>query len=140
MEIGGNDTGLTWQLAHVLLEIGRVSEAEPLMDQYRRLVGGEEEDPKYLYLKALAMLRSNRPTEAAELLESIRYKVPKPLEAHTLFALGQAYESMRDPAKAMDAYRQAAQGSRKWAPRGRRWRGSRGWTTRRRRRPRSRRG
>ncbi len=86
------------------------------MDQYRRLVGGEEDDRKYLYLKALAVLRSNRPAEAVERLEAIRFKVPKPLEPHVLFALGQAYEAVRDPEKAMDAYRQSAQTSRKWAP------------------------
>ena len=46
LEIGGNDAALTWQLAHVLLEVGRVSEAEPLIDQYRRLVGGDDAGPE----------------------------------------------------------------------------------------------
>ena len=111
LEIGGNDAALTWQLAHILLEVGRVTEAEPLINQYRRLVGGDTPDPKYLYLNALATLRSNRPSEAAKLFEAIRSKVPKSLEPHVLFALGQAYESVRDPARAMDNYQQAADGS-----------------------------
>ncbi len=116
LEIGGNDANLTWQLAHVLLEVGRVSEAEPLLNQYRRLVGGDEPDPKYLYLSALALLRSNRPAEAAKIFEKIRSKVPKGLEPHVNFALGQACELMRDQGRAREAYQLAADGSRKWAP------------------------
>ena len=115
LEIGGNDVALTWQLAHTLLEVGRVSEAEPLINQYRRLVGGDTPDPKYLYLSALAMLKSNRPAEAAKQLEAIRSKVPRLLEPYTLYALGQAYEAMRDPARALENYQQAADGSRKWS-------------------------
>lgn len=115
LEIGGNDAMLTWQLAHVLLEVGRVSEAEPLLNQYRRLIGGDEPDAKYLYLSALSLLRSNRPAEAAKLFEKIRSKVPKTLEPHVNYALGQAYEQMRDTSRAREAYQLAADGSRKWA-------------------------
>ncbi len=116
LQIGGNDASLTWQLAHVLLELGRVSDAEPLLDQYRRLVGGDEPDPKYLYLTALAMFRSNRPADAVKRLEAIRFKVPKSLEPHVLYCLGQSYSAIREKDKAKDAFRQAAEISRNWGP------------------------
>ncbi len=112
---GGNDAELTWRLAHVLLETGKASEAGPLIDQYRRLVGGDDPPPRARYLTALALLKSNRANEAVTELEAIRYKVDKALEPHAYHALGQAYEAMRAPAKAIEAYRQAAEGARDWS-------------------------
>ncbi|MCA1686834.1 MAG: tetratricopeptide repeat protein, partial [Planctomycetia bacterium] len=109
LEVGGNDVDLTWRLANVLLENGRVSEAEPLMNQYRRLVGGDDPDHPYLYLNALAMLKSNRPAEAAAQFEKMRYKAPKYLEPLVLYALGQCYEATRNTPRALDAYRQASE-------------------------------
>lgn len=115
MQFGGNDASMSWQLARVLLDVGRVSEAEPLIEQYRRLVGGEEPDAKYQLLKALALLKTNQPEKAAPKLEALRYKVPKELEFYALYVLGQAYESIQDFVKARDAYREAAEKSPKWS-------------------------
>jgi cellulose synthase operon protein C len=111
----GNDAELTWRLAHVLLETGKVSEAGPLIDQYRRLVGGGDPPPRARYLTALSLLKTNRPDEAIAELEAIRYKVDKALEPHAYHALGQAYEAMRLPVKAIEAYRQAADRARDWS-------------------------
>lgn len=112
---GGNDPDLTWRLAHVLLETGKVAEAGPLIDQYRRLVGGDDPPPRARYLSALALLKTNRADEAIAELEAIRYKVDKALEPHVHEALGQAFEMIRAPVKAIEAYRQAADRARDWS-------------------------
>ncbi|GAC1465098.1 MAG: hypothetical protein NVSMB9_04370 [Isosphaeraceae bacterium] len=110
----GNDTDLTWRLAHVLLESSRVAEAQPLIDQYRRLSGGETPVPRYRYLRGLSLLKTSRPAEAVTEFEAIRYKVDKLLAPHVYFALGEAYEAVRDVPKALDSYRQAAEISNDW--------------------------
>jgi len=114
LQTGGGDADLTWRLAHALLETGRAAEAGPLVSQYRRLVGGDSPDYRYRYLRALSLLRTNRPAEAAAEFEAIRYKVDKSLEPHLYYALGQCLEATRDAARAADAYRQAADRARAW--------------------------
>ena len=104
---GGSDAELTWRLSHILIQVGRVREAEPLLSQYRRLSGGDEPSPPYRYLVGLAYLKSGRTAEAITELEAIRYKLEKALEGHVYMALGQAYESSREPAKALDAFTKA---------------------------------
>jgi tetratricopeptide (TPR) repeat protein len=101
---GGSDTELTWRLAHILIQLGRVREAEPLLSQYRRLSGGDEPLPTYRYLVGLAYLKSGRIAESITELEAIRYKLDKGLEGQLYFALGQAFEASREPAKALEAY------------------------------------
>ncbi len=104
---GGSDAELTWRLSHILIQLGRVREAEPLLSQYRRLLGGDEPSPPYRYLVGLAYLKSGRIAEAISELEAIRYKVDKALEGQVYLALGQAFETSREPAKALDAYTKA---------------------------------
>jgi tetratricopeptide (TPR) repeat protein len=101
---GGSDAELTWRLAHVLIQLGRVREAEPLLSQYRRLTGGEEPPAAYRYLVGLAFLKSGRIADAITELEAIRYKLDKGLEGQLYLALGQAYETSQEPTKAADAY------------------------------------
>jgi cellulose synthase operon protein C len=48
---GGNDKDLTFQLAFVMLELGRDAQAEELVEQYRRLAG--DDAPRLHWLKAL---------------------------------------------------------------------------------------
>ena len=105
---GGSDADLTWRLAHILIQLGRVREAEPLLSQFRRLSGGEEPTPSYRYLVGLACLKSGRSAEGIAELEAIRYKIDRGLEGQLQLALGQAYESSLEPAKALDAYTKAS--------------------------------
>ena len=42
---GGTNADLTWQLAYIQLEMGRLAEAEPLIQQHRRLTGGASRPP-----------------------------------------------------------------------------------------------
>lgn len=115
LSTGGTDADLTWRLANILLEIGRVDEARILVTQYHRLAGGESTDPRSVYLDALLLFKTNHPAEAADALEKIRFKADKRLEPHVYYILGQAYENMKSPAKAMEAYQHAAEVARDWS-------------------------
>jgi tetratricopeptide (TPR) repeat protein len=108
LQTGGADADLTWRLAHVLLQLGRVREAEPLMSQYRRLSGGSEPNAEYRYLVALAYLRMGRTHDAVTELEAIRYKIDKSLEGQLYLTMGRCYELMRDETKSLESYRRAA--------------------------------
>lgn len=120
---GGTDDRMTWRLANILLESGRVAEAEPLIEQYRRLTGGDGReaaarelfDANYHYLHGVALLKSGRLREAITELEAIRYKAAKEVEPHLYYALGLAYEGVREPAKALEVYRQSAELSQDWS-------------------------
>lgn len=116
LQTGGNSADLTWRLAQVLIDLGRVAEAEPLLDQYRRLVGGDEPNAFYRYLHGFALFKKDHADQAIAELEAIRYKVPKSLEPHLDYVLGQCYERMGDTLKALDAYRQATKAAPQWSP------------------------
>ena len=103
----GTDSELTWRLAFVLLQTGRVAEAEPLIEQFRRLDGREEPGPSYLFLQGLKRLRQNQPVEAIQVLQQARRGAPEPLIAQLEFTIGQCYEAIRDEAQALDSYQRA---------------------------------
>lgn len=115
LQAGGTSAELTWRLAQVLLDIGRPHEAEPLIAQYRRLIGGDEPNVFSRYLSGFALFKQDRPAEAAAELEKIRYKAPKNLEPHVDYVLGQCYERLGDTLKAIDAYRQATKAMPRWS-------------------------
>ena len=123
---GGTDDRLTAGLAELLIENGRLTEAKPLVEQFRRLTGGEVANPrdqithdsndaKYHYLNGLALLKDNHPHEAIAEFRSIRFKNLKEEATHrdlggaSTWRLGQAYETDQDPGKAEDAYKRAAE-------------------------------
>ena len=106
---GGSNIELTWRLAQILLEMGRVSEAEPLIAQYRRLAGSEEPNAWYHYLHALSLFKTGRPDEAAQELEAIRFKADKLLETSLYLLLGQCYEAARDESQALAAFRRTTE-------------------------------
>src|SRR5262249_40914409 len=98
-----------------LIGMGRVNEAEPLLSQYRRLVGGNEPNPLDRYLNGFALFKKDHPAEAIAELEAIRYKVPRALEAQLYDLLGQCYERVGDTVKATEAYRQATKADPHWS-------------------------
>jgi tetratricopeptide (TPR) repeat protein len=110
----GPDIDLTWRLAHILLELGRTREAEPLLSQYRRLKGGDEPGPRFHYLRGFGLLKMNRFAEAIATLEGIRFQIDGSLVPSLYYLLGQCHESARDLAKAFEAYRQSADASPHW--------------------------
>lgn len=117
---GGTSDTLTWQLAYVLLRLGRVAEARPLIEQYHRLTDRAEPIPKSLFLDSLLLLQSDQPAKAIEKLEALRLKTgdtnnkvqkigeSESLAADVNFALAQCYEATGRDRQALDAYRQAA--------------------------------
>lgn len=112
---GGNDAELTWRLAGLLLEMGRVREAEPLIAQYRRLTGGESPNAWYHYLHALSLLRTGRGEEALKEVEAAQYRADKELEPMLYLLLGQCYEAVRQPTKALAAYQRTTELARDMA-------------------------
>jgi tetratricopeptide (TPR) repeat protein len=121
IQTGGTDADLTWRLARVLINIGRIGEAQPLMAQYRRLAGGTEPNAEYRYLEALVNLRAGRAKEALATLEPMRDKLTRSTQlapAQHLITLGDAYAAARDEARAIDTYAEAAKmagvGSQPW--------------------------
>lgn len=115
LQAGGGSDDLTWRLANLLLETNRPAEARPLIEQYHRLIGEDAALlPRYHYLNGLALLKSNRPAEAAAELEPVRYKIEKGLGPSVDFTLGTSYELTGDVSRARDAYRRAAEGSADW--------------------------
>ncbi|MFO0951433.1 MAG: tetratricopeptide repeat protein [Isosphaeraceae bacterium] len=130
LKAGGTDADLTWKLASVLLESNRREEAEPLIEQYGRLVGGKNPSPRYQFLKGFSLLKANRPAEAVTVLEPLRATINRSesgeselrtfnLQPSLYYLLGQAYEACGDPAnraRALETYRQAAEMSQEWSP------------------------
>ncbi len=108
LQTGGNDADLTFSLAQFLLFIGRTQEAEPLIDQYQRLAGGDEPNSYYHYLHAFALLKKSRSDEALKELEGIVYKSDKQLEPVVYKLIGECHEALRDEEKALAAYRKAS--------------------------------
>lgn len=103
---GGTIGDLTWWLAYVLLQSDRIGEAMPLIDQFVRIVG-DEEDPLAQFLKALADERANRPLRAIAILEKIRARVDENRLVLLDLLLGRCYEAIWDEDKALAAYRRA---------------------------------
>src|SRR5207302_700799 len=70
MTSSGTDAEMTWWLAYSLIQLGRVSEAKPLLSQYRRLAGPEA--PLLRFLEALFDERCGRPVSAILLIDRIK--------------------------------------------------------------------
>jgi tetratricopeptide (TPR) repeat protein len=59
----GCDRELTWRLAYLLIQFGRATEARPLMDQYRRLVGTQD-NARLLFLDGLLLEKAGQHASA----------------------------------------------------------------------------
>lgn len=112
---GGNDAETTWRLAFVLLNLGRINDADPLIEQYKRLAGSAEATPEASMLDGLKALRQSRFDDAVTILESIRAKLSPALVPQANFVLGQCYQAKGNAVQASDSYRRAAKSSTRWA-------------------------
>ena len=120
LNTGGTEAELSWKLAFVLLQLGRIDEADELIKQYRRLVGNPSGGtntipPEARFLDAVKYLKLNRPIDAIAELELARMTVPASLKPHYHLALGNACEATRDDAKAMQEYELAIGADPKFA-------------------------
>lgn len=114
VESGGNDLETTWQLAFVLLNQGQIEEAEPLIEQYKRLTGSAEVTPEAAFLDGIRALRQGRFDDAVTAFETHRSKLNPVLIPQVNFMLGQAYQAKGQSVQAVDAYRRAAKETNRW--------------------------
>jgi tetratricopeptide (TPR) repeat protein len=103
---GGTDIGLTWTLSRTLIEVGRVSEALPLLEQFRRL-GGEEAEPLYRFLRALASEKQGRFEQAIEDLRWAESRIEEAQQAELLVALGRCLSATGRTEAAEQAFAKA---------------------------------
>lgn len=105
MTSAGTDGEVTWWLAYALLQIGRVAEAKPLVNQYRRLAG--EDAPMLLLLAAQLDEHTGRPARAIALLDRIHQRLDPRWEGMMALARGRCYEALWDDGRAAECYGQA---------------------------------
>ena len=82
---GGTDVEMTWWLAYALLEMDRIDEARPLIEQYARLVGPT---PLLGFLRAVQFERTGRPAPAAQLLDALSQRLGSRYAVMVYQALG----------------------------------------------------
>jgi Tfp pilus assembly protein PilF len=101
---------LSFNLARIDLYLGRIAEADPLIAQVRRL-SAVKDPPPARFLDGLRALKTNRPAAAIAILQDVALGIgtlPASLHAELYLDLGEAFEAVQDPAKALEAYRRAA--------------------------------
>jgi tetratricopeptide (TPR) repeat protein len=106
MTSGGTDAGLTFQLAFALLQMGRIAEARPLVDQFLRLVG-DDTTPAPVLLLALMDLKAGRTERALRRLERVEGRVGGAIREQFLVALAECHEGLWNEKKAEETFRQA---------------------------------
>ena len=106
VSVGGTDLELTWQLAHTLIQLGRVNDARPLISQFQRL-GGQERDAMGRLLRALSEQQSGRHAAAIKELNRIADQVPASSQYEVYLALGRCHEALAEEGQALLAYQKA---------------------------------
>jgi tetratricopeptide (TPR) repeat protein len=106
---GGTDADMTWWLTYVMLNLGRVAEARPMLLQYRRIAADDHYLPRVRFLQGLMHFRSGRPTAAIEDLEWARGRLGEDLQDKVLMALGRCYEAIGDQERALKSYQKASE-------------------------------
>jgi len=101
--VGGTNAELSWWLAYVLIRLGRIDEAELLVNQYRRHV--PEDDPALGFLRALRDEQSGRPDKAARFLERALPQADGQLREEMALTLGRCYEALGNEEEALTTYR-----------------------------------
>lgn len=99
---GGTDAEMTWWLAYALLQMNRVADAVPLIQQYQRFAA--DDAPMLRFLEALYDERNGRPARAVETLESIRQRIDSRFEGLIHLARGRCHEALWNEPRAIEAY------------------------------------
>jgi tetratricopeptide (TPR) repeat protein len=104
----GVDRELNWWMAYVQLRLGQLTDADPYINAYLRLSGGNEQEPGFLFLKALRLEPLGAWDEALRILDGIRFEATDPrLGQEIPLARGRCREALGDLEGALAAYRQA---------------------------------
>ncbi len=98
----GTDAEMTWWLAYALLQMNRVADAVPLIQQYQRFA--PDDAPMLRFLEALYDERNGRPARAVETLESIRQRIDARFEGLIHLARGRCHEALWNESRAIEAY------------------------------------
>jgi tetratricopeptide (TPR) repeat protein len=104
--VSGTDSELTWRLAQLLIRLGRITEARPLIAQFRRLAG-KEDDPMLRMLHGLVKEKTGRPSAARAELEPVRDEVASEWKPELEMTLGRCFEAAGDLDRARTAYGKA---------------------------------
>jgi tetratricopeptide (TPR) repeat protein len=103
---GGADLELTWRLAQVLIRLGRLGEARPLVNQFQRLIGSDAH-PMSRLLTAWFEERKGHPARAVAELEAAKVKMGLGMLSEVQQTLGRCHEALGDIERAKIDYRQA---------------------------------
>ncbi len=106
VSVGGTDLELTWQLAHTLIQLGKVNDARPLISQFQRL-GGPERDAMGRLLRALSDQQAGRHAAAIKELNRIADQLPASSQYEAYLALGRCHEALAEEGQALLAYQKA---------------------------------
>ena len=107
LAVGGTNIELTWRLAYTLIELGRLSEARPLVSQYQRLAG-EGRETTARFLRALFEQRGGHPSSAIRDLNKIADQIPAVYKPDLFLTLGRCHEALGEQSEALIAYQKAA--------------------------------
>jgi cellulose synthase operon protein C len=104
----GSDAMLAWNLAFSLIQLGRLDEAEPLVSQYRRLIG-DDSSPMLNLLLAIQEQKAGQSFKASLRLEGLRERIDPRWRQLLDNTLGRCYSESGDLAKSTLAYRRVLQ-------------------------------
>ena len=107
LAVGGTSADLTWRLAYTLIELGRLSEARPLVTRYQGLAGDAGET-NARFLRALYEQRGGHPASAIRDLNRIIDQIGSAYKPDLYLTLGRCHEALGEQAEAMTAYQKAA--------------------------------
>ncbi len=107
LAVGGGNIELTWRLAYTLIELGRLKDAKPLIQQFERLAG-EDRDAMARFLRALYAQKGNNPSIAKKILERTIDLMQPVYKPDAYLTLGRCYEALNNPGQAMLNYQKAA--------------------------------
>jgi tetratricopeptide (TPR) repeat protein len=105
VDSGGNDAGLALRLSQILLMLGKIDQADPMIAQYRRLIGAESTGADIKYLLALREFALNKPAGAIAILREIEAKAPGKLRGDILLLMGRSHAAMGNRVAAIDSFR-----------------------------------
>ena len=103
----GSDAELNWQLALVLLELGRDEEAAPYVAQFRRISGAET--PLLGLLEALQEEHAGRYSRAIQRLETVKDRIGAGFQTKIRVMIGRCQEKLGDRVEAEKTLRAALQ-------------------------------